>query len=149
MEAIKKAQTFVHALAIYRFLGWSGSHHPRVSPLPQQWRVSQLTALNHCLGNNIEQNFPKINKKMEQQKILLLFKDGIVDFGEVTDLSFAPELVASGHCRITLKNGKNFLRKFYKPAETPLVLPTVPFPVVQIAMVADSIGKVFAEKYFG
>ena len=40
---------------------------------------------------------------MEQQKILLLFKDGIVDFGEVADLSFAPELVASGHCRITLK----------------------------------------------
>ena len=86
---------------------------------------------------------------MEQKKILLLFKDGIVDFGEVADLCFAPELVASRHCRITLKNGKNFLRKFYKPAETPLVLPTVPFPVVQIAMVADSKGKVFAEKYFG
>lgn len=86
---------------------------------------------------------------MEQQKILLLFKDGIVDFGEVADLCFAPELVASRHCRITLKNGKIFLRKFYKPADTPLILPTIPFPVVQITMVANSIGKVFAEKYFG
>lgn len=86
---------------------------------------------------------------MEQQKILLLFKDGIVDFGEVADLCFAPELVASIHCRITLKNGTSFLRKFYKPNETPLVLPTVPFPVAQIAMFADSKGKVSAEKYFG
>ena len=86
---------------------------------------------------------------MEQQKILLLFKDGIVDFDEVADLCFAPELVASGHCRITPKNGKNFLRKFYKPAEAPLILPTVPIPVVQIAMVADSKGKVSAEEYFG
>lgn len=86
---------------------------------------------------------------MEQQKILLLFKDGIVDFGEVADLCFAPELVASGHCGITQKNGTNFLRKFYKPADTPLVLPTVPFCVAQIAMVADSKGKVSAEKYFG
>ena len=86
---------------------------------------------------------------MEQQKILLLFKDGIVDFGEVADLSFAPELVASRHCRITLKNGTDFLRELYKPNETPLILPAVPFPVVQIAMVADSKGKVSAEKYFG
>lgn len=86
---------------------------------------------------------------MEQQKILLLFKDGIVDFGEVADLCFAPELVASRHCRITLKNGTIFLRELYKPVDTPLVLPTVPFPVVQIAMVANSIGKVFAEKHFG
>ena len=86
---------------------------------------------------------------MEQQKILLLFKDGIVDFGEVADLCFAPELVASRHCRITLKNGTDFLRELYNPNETPLILPAVPFPVVQIAMVADSKGNVSAEKYFG
>ena len=86
---------------------------------------------------------------MEQQKILLLFKDGIVDFGEVADLCFSPALVAQKRCRITLKNGTDFLRELYKPAETPLVLPTVPFPVAQITMVADSKGKVSAEKYFG
>lgn len=86
---------------------------------------------------------------MEQQKILLLFKDGIVDFGEVADLCFSPALVAQKRCRITLKNGTDFLRELYKPADMPLILPTVPFPVVQIAMVANSMGKVFAEKHFG
>jgi|GEM_PF-4168421 hypothetical protein len=85
---------------------------------------------------------------MKEQKILLIFKDGIVNFDDVADLWFF--IIGNRTaCQVTLKNGKRYHRYLFNLGDNSLVLPVISSAVVQIAMFADSQGNVSAEKYFG
>ena len=83
---------------------------------------------------------------MEQTKILLIFKDGIVNLDDVSDLRFfAPN---KGHiCQVRFRNGKGASYFLYKAGkDIPLTLPTIPFAVMQIAIFTDSEGNITAER---
>lgn len=88
-------------------------------------------------------------KEQNREKIILLFKDGIVDFDEVAHLWFPSELSQKGMCKVTLKNGKEFTRKFYKLNDAARVQLTLPLAGVRVAMFVDPEGSVSTQKYLG
>lgn len=65
---------------------------------------------------------------MEETRILLLFRDGVVNFDDVSEMQF-----------FTLK----------KERVVPFVLPTAPFGVSQIAIFSDSAGNIAAQHFLG
>lgn len=62
METIKKdAELSFRVLAIYRFLGWSGSHHPQVQSVTVGGKSIATDCTFTASINNIGQKFLKIN----------------------------------------------------------------------------------------
>lgn len=85
---------------------------------------------------------------MEETRILLLFRDGVVNFDDVSEMQFFT-LKKERVCRVRFRNGNVSVYSLYKDGVVPFVLPTAPFGVSQIAIFSDSAGNIAAQHFLG